>query len=179
MNCEICGNSIRGPPKHIVVEGARLVVCLRCSTHGEDYWQPAAPSKTLERPISKPISVKPRIRKETLPKDYAELELRSDYATKIRKAREKLELTQEELAKQVKERLSIILKIEAGKMVPNVQLSRMLEHVLKMKLMILTVEPKMQKSVVAEETQELTIGDIIQFKKGAKLTKEDSTERKA
>jgi putative transcription factor len=178
VNCEICGNTIRGPPKHVVIEGARLVVCLKCSVHGEDYWQPAAPSKPLERPISKPIRVQPRIRKETLPKDYVEFEIRSDYATKIRKAREKHELTQEELAKRVKERLSIIQKIEAGKMIPNIQLSRMLEHVLKMKLMIPTMEPKMPKSVVAEEAQELTIGDIIQFKKGPKPTKEDSAERK-
>jgi putative transcription factor len=167
MNCEICGSSIRGPPNRIVVEGARLIVCAKCSTHGEDYWQPVAPSKVPERPerpAPKPIKVKPKILTSSLPKTYAELELRDDYASQIRKAREKFGFTQEDLAKRAKERLSIIQKIELGKMIPNVPLSRTLEHVLKMKLLVPAVEPKTPKSALGE-AQELTIGDVIQFKK--------------
>jgi putative transcription factor len=68
------------------------------------------------------------------------------------------------LAKRAKERLSIIQKIELGKMAPNLQLAKTLEHVLKTKLLVPTVEPEPPKSVTAE-TQELTIGDVIQFKK--------------
>lgn len=164
MNCEICGSPIRGPPIRIVVEGARLIVCAICSTHGEDYWQPAAPSKVPERPVPKPIKVKPKISQDSLPKTYTELELRDDYANQIRKAREKFGFTQEDLAKRAKERLSIIQKIELGKMVPNLQLSRTLEHILKMKLLVPAVEPKTPKSALSE-AQELTIGDVIQFKK--------------
>ncbi len=164
MNCEICGSPIRGPPSRIVVEGARLVVCAECSTHGEDYWQPAAPSKVPERPAPKPVRVRPRAPRETLPKDYAELELRDDYANLIRKAREKRSLTQGDLARLAKERLSMIQKIELGKMIPNVRLSRALEHLLKIELLVPAVEPKTPKSV-ANEAEELTIGDIIKFKK--------------
>ncbi len=164
MNCEICGNPIRGPPAHVVVEGARLVVCPECSTHGEDYWHPVAPSKTPEQPTPKSIKAKPRMQMDSLPKGYAELEPREDYANRIRKAREKRGLSQEDLANLAKERLSIIQKIELGKMIPNLQLSRILEHVLKMKLLVPAAEPDSSKQTVSE-TLELTIGDVIQFKK--------------
>jgi putative transcription factor len=171
VNCEICGNPIRGPPAHVVVEGARLVVCPKCSTHGEDYWQPVGPSKAPERPISRPMKARPKMQTGSLPKGYTELELRDDYANRIRKAREKLGLSQEDLAKLAKERLSIIQKIELEKMIPNLQLSRTLEHVLRMKLMIPAAEPDAPKQTLSE-TPELTIGDVIQFKKERKQTKE-------
>ena len=164
MNCEICGNPIRGPPSRIVVEGARLVVCIKCSTYGEDYWQPASPSKAPERPLPRPVKAKPRRPPATPTKESRELELPDDFGARIRKARERLGLTQEDLAKQAKERLSIIQKIELGKMAPNLQLSKTLEHVLRTKLLVPTVEPEPPKSAIAE-TQELTIGDVIQFKK--------------
>jgi len=173
MNCEICGNPIRGPPNRVVVEGSRLVVCAKCSTHGEDYWQPVAPSKIPERPIPKPVRIRPRIAKDSLPKGYSEVELRDDFAVRIRKTREKLGLTQDELAKRAKERLSIIQKIELGKMAPSVQLSRMLEHILKMKLLIPAVEPEPPKTVL-REIEELTIGDVIKFKKPEKKPTEKS-----
>jgi len=164
MNCEICGDLIRGPPNRIVVEGARLVVCVKCSTYGEDYWQPASPSKAPERPLPRPVKTKPRRLPASPTKELGELELREDFGAKIRKTREKLGLTQDDLAKRAKERLSIIQKIELGKMAPNLQLTKTLEHVLKTKLLVPTVEPEPPKSVTAE-TQELTIGDVIQFKK--------------
>ena len=164
MNCDICGDRILGRPNHVVVEGARLAVCAKCSVHGEDYWQPVVPSRAPERSTPKPFRARPKRQAESLPKVYTELELRDDYAIRIRKAREKLGLTQEDLALRVKERLSIIQKIELAKMGPTLQLSRSLEHVLKLKLLVPAVEPPTPKSV-SRETEELTIGDVIQFKK--------------
>jgi putative transcription factor len=117
------------------------------------------------------MKARPKMQTGSLPKGYTELELRDDYANRIRKAREKLGLSQEDLAKLAKERLSIIQKIELEKMIPNLQLSRTLEHVLRMKLMIPAAEPDAPKQTLSE-TPELTIGDVIQFKKERKQTKE-------
>jgi putative transcription factor len=177
MSCEICGSLIKGIPSHVVVEGARLVVCAKCSTHGEECWEPVAPSKTPERPIPKQVIVKPKKPADSLPKAYAELELCEDYAIQIRRARERRGFTQEDLAKRAKEKLSIIQKIELGKMIPNLQLARTLEHVLKIKLLVPLVEPKTPNSIPSE-AEELTIGDIIQFKKRDEQEKHRGIETK-
>ncbi len=40
MQCEMCGETIRGIPKLIRVEGAELQVCSRCGKFGTEVQQP-------------------------------------------------------------------------------------------------------------------------------------------
>ena len=57
MQCEMCGETIRGPPKLVRVEGAELQVCSKCEKFGTEVQQvrrtdlvrPAAPRQVRDQ----------------------------------------------------------------------------------------------------------------------------------
>jgi len=157
LNCEVCGQRILGKSMRVIIEGAKLVVCSDCSKLGKETWEPPRPRSVIAR------MVKPKPKPQDLPREVAEYELPEDFAKRVRASREKLSLTQEELAKHVKERLSIIQKIESGKIIPDMKLSRVLEHVLRVKLLVPRKEPTGFEGQ-AITPPELTLGDLVQFK---------------
>jgi len=73
----------------------------------------------------------------------------------------KLGWSQDDLAKKVKEKLSVIQKIETGKITPDTQLCRRLQHELKIKLLVPRKEAPAPK--ISTPT-ELTLGDIVKIK---------------
>lgn len=162
MNCEVCGQKIIGYPIKVVIEGVTLSVCNKCSKLGEIVKE----SKQINKKSSFTKLVKPRlIKTQKLPKEILEYEIIEDYAQKIKNAREKVKITQEELAKKINEKLSVIQKIEAGKIVPDLKLARILEHFLKIKLVIPKNEPIVS---VNSKIPELTFGDIVKIKNKSK-----------
>ena len=95
--------------------------------------------------------------------------------TKIRGAREKLGLSHEELGKKIREKASVLRKIETGKMTPNNQLVTKLEHTLKIKLLVPVAEEKTKQQIPIVQNRKLTLGDLLQLdKKGT----EEPAERK-
>ena len=92
-----------------------------------------------------------------------------DYAERVRRARERLGMSQEELAIRVKERVNVIKRIEAGTLTPTVDLARRLEKVLGIKLL----EPVVEEEGFTSERParrrrrdefELTLGDIVEIR---------------
>jgi len=73
----------------------------------------------------------------------------------------KLGWSQADLAKKVKEKLSVIQKIETGKMTPDTQLCRQLQHELKIKLLVPRKETPAPKTTAPAE---VTLGDIVKIK---------------
>ncbi len=73
-------------------------------------------------------------------------------------------MSQEDLAMKVKEHLSIIQKIELGKIEPNVRLIRSLEHVLRVRLLVLTSEPPVPKPAPGT-IKEVTLADVAKIRK--------------
>jgi putative transcription factor len=98
-----------------------------------------------------------------------ELEVADDYAAIISHKRMKMGISQEDLAKRVKEKLSVIQKIETAKMAPDSRLCRELEHELKVKLLVPRKEAAVPKTAAPAE---VTLGDIIRIKD---RTKSDTT----
>jgi putative transcription factor len=101
-----------------------------------------------------------------LPRGMDESDITEDYAYRVRHQRMKIAMSQEELAKRVKEKLSVIQKIETGKMAPDTKLCRELEHELKIKLLV----PRKEIADVPKTTppSEVTLGDIIRVKSKSK-----------
>jgi putative transcription factor len=160
LNCDICGREITTQAFKVKVEGAKLLVCGRCQRLGTPYTEePSARPPAVMRPFSPRIA--PRKAPE-LPRGMAELEIVEDCADRVRRNRMKSGLSQEELAKRVKEKLSVIQKIETGKMSPDTKLCRALEHELKIKLLV----PRKEVSDVPKTAPpgEVTLGDIIRIK---------------
>ena len=54
MQCEMCGETIRGMAKLVRVEGAELQVCGRCEKYGTEVQQPKRAD--VRRPVAGPVS---------------------------------------------------------------------------------------------------------------------------
>jgi len=174
LNCDICGRQIRGKPNRIVVEGAKMMACDSCAKLGTPYQEPklappipsvagARPASVTRHPVPpRPAPTLPADRRA--PRDLQELDIADNYPQIIQKARRKHNLAQEELAIKVKERLSIIQKIELGKMAPDMRLARTLEHVLRVKLLVARTELPAPK-LATTATKEVTLADVAKIRK--------------
>lgn len=147
MMCEICGKQIKGKGRQIFVENAKLTVCKNCARYGTKVKE--KPQKSIKKVISH--------------KKKEDFEVRDNYPSMVRKAREKQNLTQKELAKQINEKESVIHRVETGHMRPSRKLARKLERALEIKLLEKVAEPEI--SYRRQHSDELTIGDIIRIKK--------------
>jgi len=65
-----------------------------------------------------------------------DLEIDPDYYVRIRQAREKLGLSQDQLGMMLNEKLSVIRMVETGKLKPDIVLARKLMHHLKINLLV-------------------------------------------
>ncbi|MEM4263660.1 MAG: multiprotein bridging factor aMBF1 [Candidatus Woesearchaeota archaeon] len=155
MNCDICGRD--APLYTILVEGSELKVCERCSSTGKIIKKPE-----IALPIKKSNKQEP-IKKAKTVKELVET-IVEDYATRIRKAREKTGMTQKEFAKKINEKESIVHKLETGSFEPPVALAKKLEKLLKIKLIEQTEQEKEIVQEKKEKSEGLTIGDILKIK---------------
>jgi putative transcription factor len=171
LNCDICGREIIGQAFKVTVEGAKVLVCDHCQTLGKPYKEdhpvpnrprpPVSPRSNLRSPITLPV----RRKTAELPRELDELDLADDFAERVRKHRTKLGISQEELARRVKQKLSVIQKIETGKITPDSRLCHELEHELKVKLLLPRDEEELPKATAPTS---VTLGDIIQIKDKSK-----------
>ena len=164
MRCEVCGQKIFSKPHKVMIEGARLTVCGKCVKHGEIVHERPQERMVGTRPKTpkrQPVkaSERQRISKQTV---ESPLELVEDFPVKIRQARENLRLSHEDLGRRISEKVSVLKKIEAGKMTPNNKLAARLEHVLKTKLLAPASEEKIAQTKVSKAVvTEMTLGDLV------------------
>ena len=169
MQCEMCGETIRGIPKLVRVEGAELQVCSRCEKYGTEVQQPRRTD--VKRPAARPSAATPRpvvslpVRRKRDLFDYMEGEIVEDYAERIRRARMEKGLSQKDLAMQMKERELLIKKIEKRELIPEEDVRKKLERALGIKL-IDAVATESGKKTQAKITQ--TLGDLTVIKKAKK-----------
>mgnify|MGYP002332008902 CR=1 FL=1 len=167
MRCEVCGRKIFGTPHRVMIEGAKMTVCNKCAKLGSGTWE-IKPSRPLHKPPS--VSKSPFPRASFQAKSFSpkmtelQIELVEDFSARVRKAREKLGWSHEDLGKKINEKVSVLKKIEAGKMTPDMKLAMKLEHVLKIKLITPLAEPKPHPTYKKTTVHELTLGDLINFK---------------
>lgn len=155
MFCEICGREIVGKPARSLVEGARLIVCQQCSSLGTQL--PSFPDRP-QRPTVAPTRTHAPI--ERLPKAIEESDLLEEYADIIKEGREKQGLTQQDLAFKAKEKLTVIQKIEIGKMLPTMRLTKELEHILKVRLLAPREEIEIPSPRRPSPAPNVTLGDV-------------------
>jgi putative transcription factor len=141
----------------VIIEGTPLNVCSNCAKFGTPV------TKDQEKkgsPIQKRLE-----RKQYRPRDIYERDvdvLVRDFSTRIREARMKLDLSQEDLGKRLNEKWSVINKLETGDMRPDDKLAAKLE-----KTLGITLREKFTPTEVEKKTtgQALTIGDLIREEK--------------
>jgi putative transcription factor len=172
VQCEVCGRQIFGSPKRAIIEGAKLHTCNECAKLSSGYWEPAPKRRVKKRVKRQPII--PVRQRKTTPSVTETMELVSDFSQRVRQARRELELSHEDLGRKIREKVSVLRKIESGKMAPDLVLAEKLEHALKIKLRVPPSEPETQ-FVSLSKPRETTLGDLVLLKdKG----KEEREERK-
>lgn len=162
--CELCGALIRGPAHRVTVEGVSMMVCGRCYSRlaSRRAGTPPKPQgmPTPPRRVSRPAS-RPRSRRDAL---YDRYEVVEDYAERIRRARLRLGWSQAALAQRVGEGENVIKRIEAGRLVPPIDLARRLEKALKIRLLEPVVEDVLPSTTRGAEDYTLTLGDIVRIR---------------
>lgn len=113
-----------------MVDGSILEVCNSCANLGEEV-------KEIPRNKLKP---RPRMMTHTQKIDLEEMEIVPDYALTIKRAREKMGLSQDDLARRVNEKASVISLIESSKMKPSIFIGQKLERALKIDLFAMIEE---------------------------------------
>jgi len=158
INCEMCGKET--DLIYITeIEGTELKVCKNCSRFGKV-------KKRINLEERKEENKKKEIEKRKEVKEELEEEefVVVDYARKIKEARERMGLKQEEFAKKINEKVSLIHKIESGHLEPSIELAKKIGKFLKIRLIekYSNIKVKDNKN---KDSGVLTIGDIINLKK--------------
>ncbi len=154
MQCEICGKDELLFKANI--EGTMMNVCKPCSKYGKVI--SVARDKINVEQKKDDAKLEAPVRKKEIVQTVVE-----DYGERVKKRREHLGLKQEELAKMLSEKESLLHHIESGKFEPNIELARKLERFLKIKLVEEYEEENSQ--LPRGKADDLTIGDLIKVKK--------------
>jgi putative transcription factor len=171
MQCEMCGETIRGAPKLVRVEGAELSVCSKCQKFGTEVQQvrrtdiKVTPRGAGARPAPAPAGRAAPVRYKRDMFDFMEGEIVDDYAARIRHAREEKGLSQKDLAMQMKEKEHLIRKIENSDLIPEEGVRRKLEKALEIRLLD-TPATEEEKKVMGKLTP--TLGDLTVIRKAKK-----------
>jgi len=164
MRCEVCGRRIIGPPFKAKIEGANMLACGECAKLGSIVWE-ARTEPRLKKVVRRMAAPMLPPRKQPPLSVSDSLELVDGFGAKVRTAREKAGFSHQELGKKISEKVSVLRKIESGKMTPDNLLTEKLEHALRLKLLVPLSEPKIPTKALASRPAAPTLGDILKVKK--------------
>lgn len=154
--CDMCGKEAQLFLADI--ESTKMNVCRGCGSFGRII-RKAAPIPAAAAEKKKPEEPSPDIEEPEIMEMIVE-----DYAAKIRNKRESMGMKQEDFAKLIKEKVSVLQNIEKGKLDPSIKLAKKLENILKITLIEEVEDRKPLKINKKEEDQEFTIADFIRKK---------------
>lgn len=157
MNCELCGQKPAVYDSEI--EGTTMKVCIDCSRFGSN---------------KRKSNVKIIVKEKRLDEKEPIYLFVQGYGAMVKKAREKLGLKQEEMAKKLNERESFLHQIESEHLKPSIDIARKLERELRIKILEEikdSSDTKTSDTRFSDSKQSisrnvgLTFGDFIKHKK--------------
>lgn len=136
-----------------------MIVCENCSKLGT-IQKKQKPSKFVQVKQRK----KPKQQKRTYKNNEPSEELIEDFNINIRKAREAKNWSREDLGKKINERVSVINRIESGKMTPDLKLTKKLEKTLNITLLENINELDLNQ-FINNSSNERTLGNVMKIKR--------------
>jgi len=176
VQCEMCGTETANPNR-VKIEGAELDVCDECTDFGTeiDTGQSSSTSTKYSTSSSSGSSTSSTSgstgssgssgggggRRQDMFDDIEELA--QDFDDQIRQGRERAGLSQEDLARDLNEKASLIRKLEQGEMLPTDEMQTKLERTLDIDLSAggSTDESEWQSD---SSTSGYTLGDVVERK---------------
>jgi len=128
--CEVCGAPLKSAPNRVEIDGAVMLVCISCTKLGRTVAGSPVPAAKVPRESRVQHAFKPA------PSREPEFEIDPEYNVKIRQARERMGLSQDQLGMMLSEKLSVIRMVETKKLKPDIILARKLMHHLKINLLV-------------------------------------------
>jgi putative transcription factor len=166
MLCELCGAEVPRT-KLVMVEGAAVNVCGKCEKFSSSAAVKTKDGEVVLPDVAQRLDSREKRRKERdIYQTPGEKELVTDYSERIRMARQKMGMNQEELGRLINEKKGVIVNLENGSMIPNDKLISTLCRTLNITLMEVPQEAEEQKK--AEYSRGLTLGDFIKVKEKKK-----------
>lgn len=158
MECEICGKTLSEHPKRVKIDGSIMTVCDECAKFGIIQKEPPK-SRFIKRNNKKR---KPKTKQQR--NDEPQEELIEDYNEIIRKKRESNNWTREQLGQKINEKVSVINRIESGKMVPDTKLIKKLEKTLDIELLEKYNTDDLSQYIGSSD-QGVKLGSIVKIKR--------------
>lgn len=181
--------------RSIVIEGASMLVCPDCAMKfggsskespkravSQTKHQSSWVGTTSREPVSKPPpQYVPKSKPKPKPRKPSgvllnDLELVEDYAKVILTARQKLNISQDELSQRIGESISTLKAIEAGRQKPTERTIRGLERELGISLLEPLGTPPIKVTKTSSTSTGPTLGDrvVVKKKMSQKARKEDT-----
>jgi len=160
-SCEMCGKELP-TLRRAVIEGTPMSVCGNCVKFGVE--QAGAKTEVTGRSQTTQALERRAVRARTSNiYDQMQEELVEDYGERVRKARQKLGMTHEQLGERLRERASNLANVEKGSYHPPDTLIAKLEKELGIKLKEKPETPSGMggKPVGGKSEAPLTLGDLI------------------
>ena len=162
MECEICGKPVpENNPIRAKIEGSVMVVCKECSKLGKIQKAPPKPKFVKQNKNKRPTTTRNKVYSRN---EEPSEELIEDFSMEVRKAREAKNWSREDLGKKINERVSVINRIETGKMTPDTKLTKKLENILDIKLLE-KVDNIDLNQFISNSSGERTLGNIMKIKR--------------
>ncbi len=162
MECEICGKAVpEHNPIRAKIEGSVMVVCKECSKLGKIQKAPPKPKFVKQQKTKKSAPKKTRNYSRN---DEPSEELIENFKDEVRRAREAKNWSREDLGKKINERVSVITRIETGKMTPDLKLTKKLEKALDVKLLE-KIDNVDLNQFISNSSGERTLGNIMKIKR--------------
>lgn len=126
MFCDICGEEITARPTRVRLEGTEMMVCGRCRRFGTQ----VIPQRR-DYPIRRAsVGDHPAYISSTRPIEVEDVKFVADYADRIMKARQAKNLTHDDLSQGISESVSVLRRLEQGRMTLLSRTARKLEKFL-------------------------------------------------
>jgi len=174
----MCGTET-GQPKTVKIEGAELDVCAECAEFGTEVRQQSSSASSTKYSTSSSSGSgssgsssqsssgssggggSQRRRRDMF--DQMD-EVAQDYDSRIRQARESRGLSQEDLAKKLNEKASLIRKLERGDVLPSDGVQRKLERELDISLVEGAASDEETEWSSGSSSGGTTLGDVVKRK---------------
>ena len=152
-NCDMCGRGA-GVLKRAKIEGAVLDVCDGCAGKGEIIRIPYGGGRSFQRSVQPAREVK-----------VVEYELASGFGKIIHNARKVREWDVKKLSVVLHAKESLMHKIEAGKIKPDLSFAQRIEHALGIKLVEKVEEDDDDVKNAGSGRGGMTLADFVKVKK--------------
>ncbi|MCL4333719.1 MAG: multiprotein bridging factor aMBF1 [Candidatus Thermoplasmatota archaeon] len=140
MNCELCGR-VMDRYHEVIIDGVTMKVCHDCAKYGKEINK--RPAAVQREPVQHTIQSNnfirvpppplPRRKSSSNVEDSDELII--DFGKAVKKRREEMGLSQEELANKLQEKKNLIAKIEREEIKPDRQTARKIEKIMGVRIL--------------------------------------------